>query len=190
MNVIDTPLSGAKIIEPKVFGDARGFFLETFSAQRYREAGINVSFVQDNHSRSAKGVLRGLHYQLNYPQGKLVSVMQGEVLDIAVDIREGSPTFGQWHGVVLNDDNHRQFYIPPGFAHGFVVLSDMADFVYKCTEYYHPEDEKGLLWNDKAIAIDWQIDKPLLSAKDQNNKSLAELQANGELPAYKGKSSA
>lgn len=186
MNVIETPIVDVKLVEPKCFGDARGFFLETFSAQRYPDAGINVSFVQDNHSRSTKGVLRGLHYQLTHPQGKLVSVTRGEVLDVAVDIRVGSPTFGQWYGAVLNDENHRQMYIPPGLAHGFVVLSDTVDFVYKCTDYYHPEDEKGLLWNDPAIGIDWQIDQPLLSDKDLNNKTLAELQAGNELPLYKG----
>jgi dTDP-4-dehydrorhamnose 3,5-epimerase len=184
MNIIETPLTGVKIIEPKSFGDARGFFLETYSAERYQQVGIDGVFVQDNHSRSAKGVLRGLHYQLNHPQGKLVSVTRGEVLDIAVDIRIGSPTFGQWHSVVLNDENHRQYYIPPGFAHGFVVLSEIADFVYKCTDYYHPEDEKGLIWNDKAIGIDWQTEEPLLSEKDRNNKTLAKLQADNELPFY------
>ena len=186
MNVIETPITDVKLIEPKCFGDARGFFLETFSAQRYSDAGINVSFIQDNHSRSTRGVLRGLHYQLKHPQGKLVSVTRGEVLDVAVDIRVGSPTFGQWYGAVLNDENHRQMYIPPGLAHGFVVLSDTVDFVYKCTDYYHPEDEKGLLWNDPAIGIDWQIDQPLLSEKDRKNKTLTELQAGNELPVYKG----
>ena len=186
MKVIETPITDVKIIEPKCFGDARGFFLETFSAQRYPNAGINVSFVQDNHSRSTKGVLRGLHYQLTNPQGKLVSVTRGEVLDVAVDIRVGSPTFGQWYSAVLNDENHRQMYIPPGLAHGFVVLSETVDFVYKCTDYYHPEDEKGLLWNDPAIGIDWRIDQPILSEKDRNNKMLADLQACNELPIYKG----
>jgi dTDP-4-dehydrorhamnose 3,5-epimerase len=186
MNVINTPIADVKLIEPKCFGDARGFFLETFSAQRYPDAGINVSFVQDNHSRSTQGVLRGLHYQLIHPQGKLVSVTRGEVLDVAVDIRVGSPTFGQWYGAVLNDENHRQMYVPPGLAHGFVVLSDTVDFIYKCTDYYHPEDEKGLLWNDPAIGVDWQIDQPLLSEKDNKNKTLAELQACNELPIYKG----
>ena len=186
MNVIETPIVDVKLFEPKCFGDARGFFLETFSEQRYRDAGIDESFVQDNHSRSSKGVLRGLHYQLNYPQGKLVSVTRGEVLDVAVDIRVGSPTYGQWYGVVLNDENHRQMYVPPGLAHGFVVLSDTVDFVYKCTEYYHPEDEKGLLWNDPTIGIDWQIERPLLSERDCNNKTLTELHASSELPMYEG----
>ncbi|WP_455209240.1 dTDP-4-dehydrorhamnose 3,5-epimerase [Kaarinaea lacus] len=186
MNVIETPIDGVKVIEPKCFGDARGFFLETFSAQRYLDVGIQTVFVQDNHSRSGKGVLRGLHYQLRHPQGKLVSVVRGEVLDVVVDIRVGSPTFGQWYGAVLNDDNHRQMYVPPGLAHGFVVLSDMVDFVYKCTDYYHPEDEKGVLWNDPAIGVEWQIDQPLLSEKDRHNKTLAELQADNELPLYEG----
>lgn len=182
--MIETSLPGVLLIEPKSFGDSRGFFLETYSEQRYADAGIKQTFVQDNHSRSQKGVLRGLHYQLNFPQGKLVSVTRGEVLDVAVDIRVGSPTFGQWYGAVLNDENHRQLYIPPKFAHGFVVLSDIADFIYKCTEYYHPEDDKGLLWNDSAIAIDWQIDSPKLSEKDQHNKTLEELKANDELPLF------
>lgn len=182
--MIETSLPGVLLIEPKSFGDSRGFFLETYSEQRYADAGIKQTFVQDNHSRSQKGVLRGLHYQLNFPQGKLVSVTRGEVLDVAVDIRVGSPTFGQWYGAVLNDENHRQLYIPPKFAHGFVVLSDIADFIYKCTEYYHPEDDKGLLWNDSAIAIDWQIDSPKLSEKDQRNKTLEELKANDELPLF------
>jgi dTDP-4-dehydrorhamnose 3,5-epimerase len=186
MNVIETPIVGVKIIEPRCFGDARGFFLETFSAQRYRDAGIDAVFVQDNHSRSSKGVLRGLHYQLHHPQGKLVSVIRGEVLDIAVDIRVGSPTFGQWYSVLLNDENHRQMYVPPGLAHGFVVLSETVDFVYKCTDYYYREDEKGLLWNDPAIGVDWQIDQPLLSEKDRHNKTLSELQSANELPQFKG----
>jgi dTDP-4-dehydrorhamnose 3,5-epimerase len=186
MNVIETPLSGVKIIEPRCFGDARGFFLETFSEQRYRDAGIDARFVQDNHSFSLKNVLRGFHYQLNHPQGKLVSVMRGQVLDVVVDIRVGSPTFRQWYSVELSYDNHRQLYIPPGFAHGFVVLSECADFIYKCTDYYHPEDEKGLLWNDQTIGVDCQFEQPLLSEKDQNNKTLTELQAGNELPIYQG----
>lgn len=186
MNVIETPIADVKIIEPKCFGDARGFFMETFSVQRYRYIGINANFVQDNHSRSSRGVIRGLHYQLTYPQGKLVSVTRGEVFDVVVDVRVGSPTYGQWYGDVLNDENHRQMYIPPGLAHGFVVLSDVVDFVYKCTDYYHPEDEKGLLWNDPEIGIDWQVEQPVLSQKDQDNKLLADLRANNELPVYAG----
>ena len=185
MKIIETTLPGVLLIEPRCFGDERGFFLETFSVQRYSDIGLSETFVQDNHSRSQKGVLRGLHYQLNYPQGKLVSVSRGEVLDIAVDIRTGSPTFGKSYSVVLNDKNHYQLYIPPMFAHGFVVLSDTVDFLYKCTEYYHPEDEKGLLWNDPALGIDWQIEDPKLSEKDKNNKTLEELKADNELPVYK-----
>ena len=184
MKIIETPIPGVKVIEPKCFGDSRGFFLETFSAQRYADAGITETFVQDNHSRSQQGVLRGLHYQLNYPQGKLVAVTRGEVFDVVVDIRVGSPTFGQWYGALLSDENHRQLYVPPKFAHGFVVLSEVVDFTYKCTEYYHPEDEKGLLWNDFAIGIDWQIETPLLSEKDKNNKTLEQLELAGELPVY------
>lgn len=184
MKVTETNLPGVLVIEPRCFGDSRGFFIETFSVQRYEDAGIKGNFLQDNHSRSQKGVLRGLHYQLNFPQGKLVSVSRGEVFDVAVDIRVGSPTFGQWYGEVLNDENHRQLYIPPRFAHGFVVLSDVVDFTYKCTEYYHPEDDRGLLWNDPAIGINWQVDNPLLSEKDKINKTLEELKASNELPIY------
>lgn len=177
MNIIVTKLDGVKIIEPKVFGDQRGFFFESFQAQRYKENGIGALFVQDNVSRSAYGVLRGLHYQLRYPQGKLVTVTRGEVFDVVVDIRKKSPTFGEWVGVYLNDENHHQLYVPPGFAHGFCVLSEVADFHYKCTEYYHPEDEHGILWNDKALAIDWpQLNViPILSEKDSRYKLLSEI---------------
>lgn len=183
MNVIETSLPGVLLIEPKVFGDRRGFFMETFQAERYRQAGIELDFVQDNLSRSTQGVLRGLHYQLNHPQGKLVSVISGEVFDVAVDIRQGSPTFGQWYGAVLNDENHRQLYVPPNFAHGFCVLSDTVDFQYKCTDYYHPEDEIGVIWNDPAIGIDWPIDDPMLSDKDKVLLPLADVPAN-KLPLY------
>lgn len=156
MKVIPTKLLDCVIIEPKVFGDHRGFFLETFQAERYRdEAGIELPFVQDNHSRSAVGVLRGLHFQKTKPQGKLVRVVSGEVFDVAVDIRKDSPSFGQWEGVILSEDNHRQFWVPPGFAHGFVVLSETADFEYKCTDYYDPSDEGALRWDDADLAIDW-----------------------------------
>lgn len=155
MNVIATELPGVLILEPRVFGDHRGFFLETYHRARYQQAGVAETFVQDNHSRSRRGVLRGLHYQLVQPQGKLVAVTRGTVFDVAVDIRRGSPTFGRWVGVTLDDDNHRQFYVPPGFAHGFCVLSDEADFVYKCTDYYHPDSEHGIAWNDPAIGIAW-----------------------------------
>ena len=185
MNIIETTLPGVLLIEPKVFGDRRGFFLETFQAERYRQAGMELDFVQDNLSRSTAGVLRGLHYQLNYPQGKLVSVITGEVFDVAVDIRRGSPTFGQWYGAVLSSENHRQLYIPPGYAHGFCVLSDTVDFQYKCTNYYHPEDEIGVMWNDPDIGIDWPIDEPTLSDKDKLLLPLADIPAS-KLPQYTG----
>jgi dTDP-4-dehydrorhamnose 3,5-epimerase len=167
MNVIETALAGVVIIEPRVFGDDRGFFLETFSQQRYLEsAGIQLPFVQDNHSRSTKGVLRGLHFQKTKPQGKLVRVVTGEVYDVAVDINPESPTYGQYEGVILSEQNKRQFWVPPGYAHGFVVLSETADFEYKCTDYYDPSDEGGVLWNDPDIAIPWPIDNVSLSEKD------------------------
>ena len=175
MKVIETKLPGVLIIEPKVFGDSRGFFKETFQAQRYREAGIEYDFVQDNHSRSQKGVLRGLHFQINKPQGKLVSCSQGAVYDVAVDIDPTSATFGQYVGIELTEDNHRQFWVPPGYAHGFCVLTDTADFQYKCTDYYDPSDEGGLIWNDLDVAIEWPIDEPLLSDKDVKLPTLKEL---------------
>jgi dTDP-4-dehydrorhamnose 3,5-epimerase len=170
------------LVEPDVFGDTRGYFLETWHAVRYAEAGIDAQFVQDNRSRSGQGVLRGLHYQLNKPQGKLVSVSLGSVFDVAVDIRRGSPWFGQWVGAELNDSNHKQLYVPPGFAHGFCVLSESADFGYKCTEFYAPEDEHGILWNDPDIGIEWPGDGFQVSEKDTRNKLLKEM---GEfLPVY------
>jgi dTDP-4-dehydrorhamnose 3,5-epimerase len=176
MNVVKTKLHDCVIIEPKVFGDGRGFFLETFQAERYADkAGITLSFVQDNYSRSSKGVLRGLHYQTNKPQGKLVRVVKGKVYDVAVDIRKGSNTFGQWEAVILSEENKIQFWVPPGFAHGFVVLSEIADFEYKCTDYYDPCDEGGILWNDPDLNIPWPIDNPILSNKDANAKNLANL---------------
>ena len=176
MNVIKTKLPGVLIIEPKVFGDNRGFFKELYSAKRYKEAGIAEDFVQDNHSRSSRGVLRGLHYQLEHTQGKLVFVTQGEAFDVAVDVRQGSPTFGQWAGVTLSGDNHKQFYVPPGFAHGFVVLSESVDFMYKCTDYYHPQSEKSIRYDDPDIGIDWPIDLAdiKLSEKDKNGFFLAD----------------
>ena len=156
MQVIPTALAGCVIIEPQVFGDQRGFFLETFQAQRYADlAGISLPFVQDNHSRSSKGVLRGLHFQKTKPQGKLVRVVTGEVFDVAVDIRANSPTYGQWEGVILSEANKCQLWVPPGFAHGFAVLSDWADFEYKCTDYYDPADEGAIIWNDPDLAIQW-----------------------------------
>lgn len=177
MNIIDTLLMDVKIIEPKIFGDNRGFFLETFQASRYAElAGIELPFVQDNHSRSSKNVLRGLHFQKTKPQGKLVRVVRGEVFDVAVDIRKGSPTYGQWAGVLLSEENKRQFWIPPGLAHGFVVLSDVADFEYKCTDYYDPNDEGSLIWNDPDVGIKWPEGiTPILSAKDADALCLKDL---------------
>ncbi|OMH31847.1 dTDP-4-dehydrorhamnose 3,5-epimerase [Motiliproteus sp. MSK22-1] len=175
MIVTEGPIAGAKVIEPKVFGDARGFFLETFQADRYAEYGINLPFVQDNHSRSQKGVLRGLHFQKTKPQGKLVRVVRGEVFDVAVDIRPDSPSFGRWQGVILSEESMRQFWVPPGLAHGFVVLSESADFEYKCTDYYDPSDEGCLIWDDPTIAVDWPFQDPLLSEKDRLGLTLKEL---------------
>jgi len=175
MKVIPTTLPGVIVIEPKVFGDTRGFFLETFHVERYAQAGILGPFVQDNHSHSAQGVLRGLHFQKQYPQGKLVYVTSGTVFDVAVDIRPTSPTLGKWVGITLTAEQHQQFYIPPGFAHGFCVLSKQADFHYKCTDYYHPEDEGCIRWNDPEINIQWPINNPVLSAKDANAQCLKEL---------------
>lgn len=172
MKVIETALPGVLIIEPKAFGDHRGFFLETFQVERYREAGITLPFVQDNHSRSQRGVLRGLHFQKTRPQGKLVSVSRGAVYDVAVDIDPASATYGKFVGVELNDDNHRQMWVPPGYAHGFCVLSEVADFQYKCTDFYFPADEGGLAWNDPDVGIPWPIEAPQLSAKDANNPRL------------------
>lgn len=176
MRVIETALPGVLILEPKVFGDNRGFFQETWRADTYSNIGI-PPFVQDNHSRSAKGVLRGLHSQRTRPQGKLVRVSRGTVFDVAVDINPYSATFGQHVGVELSDSNHRQFYVPPGYAHGFCVVSDHADFLYKCTEYYQPGDEIGVLWNDPAIGIQWPVSEPLLSDKDRALPTLAALSA-------------
>jgi len=183
MKILETTIAEVLLIEPKTFGDQRGFFLETYQQERYRDVGIRLPFVQDNHSRSGKGVLRGLHFQLRHPQGKLVQVCRGEVFDVAVDIRKGSPSFGKWVGAILNDTNHHQMYIPPGFAHGFCVLSEVADFVYKCTDYYHPEDEEGVAWNDPAIGIEWPVSSPLLSAKDRQNPKLTDMPED-KLPVY------
>ena len=164
------------LIEPKVFGDARGFFFESFNQKAFNDAtGTNHQFVQDNHSRSAQGVLRGLHYQIQQPQGKLVRVVRGAVIDVAVDIRKSSPTFGQWVAEELSEDNHRQLWVPPGFAHGFVVLSEMAEFLYKTTDYYAPAFERCIAWDDPTLAIDWKLSgrQPLLSAKDAQGRPLA-----------------
>ena len=168
MRAIQTAIADVLLLEPKVFGDDRGFFYESFNAKTFKEAtGVDVLFVQDNHSKSARNVLRGLHYQVEQPQGKLVRVVQGEVFDVAVDIRKGSPTFGQWVGEILSAENKRQLWIPPGLAHGFVVLSETAEFLYKTTDYYAPAHERCIAWNDPDLAIDWKIDSPpVLSAKD------------------------
>lgn len=176
MQSIQTALPEVLIIEPKVFGDSRGFFFESFNARRFRElTGVDLPFVQDNHSRSAKGVLRGLHYQIRQPQGKLVRVARGCVFDVAVDLRRSSPNFGKWVGVELSEENQRQLWIPAGFGHGFVVLSESADFLYKTTDYYAPEHERSVAWNDPAIGIDWPVTgEPLLSAKDRDAKLLAD----------------
>jgi dTDP-4-dehydrorhamnose 3,5-epimerase len=177
MKIIETSLPGVLIFEPKVFGDERGFFFETYREQVFAEAGLNVTFVQDNQSRSQRGVLRGLHYQLQQPQGKLVRVARGRVFDVAVDVRRGSPTFGKWFGAFLDDETHRQMYIPPGFAHGFVVLSEVADFLYKCTDYYHPQSEAGIRWDDPAIGIAWPkeiLDSVILSDKDSRLSFLSD----------------
>lgn len=173
MKVLETDLPGVLIIEPHVFGDERGFFLETFQAERYqRDAGITLPFVQENQSRSARGVLRGLHAQGSRPQGKLVRVSRGEVFDVAVDIDPASPTCGRWVGVTLSDKNQRQVWIPPGYAHGFLVLSEVADFAYKCTDYYCPGDEVGIRWDDPTVGIDWPLTDPVLSDKDQRLPTL------------------
>ena len=176
MNIIRTKLKDCVIIEPKLFSDARGFFIETFQADRYANlANINLPFVQDNHSHSSKGVLRGLHFQKTKPQGKLVRVVHGEVYDVAVDLRHDSPTFGQWEAVILTEENKTQFWVPPGFAHGFLVLSDTADFEYKCTDYYDPSDEVSILWNDPDLNISWPITSPILSDKDAGGVRLIDL---------------
>jgi dTDP-4-dehydrorhamnose 3,5-epimerase len=176
VKLIKTKLKDCLIIEPKVFSDDRGFFLETFQDKRYSQlAGIDLPFVQDNHSRSTRGVLRGLHFQKTKPQGKLVRVVQGEVYDVALDLRKNSRSFGQWEGVILSERNKRQFWVPPGFEHGFLVLSDKVDFEYKCTDYYDPLDEGSVLWNDPSLAIPWPIDDPILSKKDATADTLDNL---------------
>lgn len=173
----ETSIKGVYIIEPTVFGDERGYFMETYHAQEFKDAGLDFNFVQDNQSKSRKGVLRGLHFQHTQPQGKLVRVIKGEVFDVAVDLRKDSPTYGKWEGVVLSEENKKQFYVPEGFAHGFLVLSDEAEFTYKCTEFYQADDEGGLLWDDPDIGIGWpldRVDEVLLSDKDQGWKTLKE----------------
>lgn len=177
MEVTETQLPGVLIVEPQVFSDERGIFKETFQVDRYAKAGIALPFVQDNLSRSKQGVLRGLHYQPSHPQGKLVSCTLGAVYDVAVDVNPISPTFGQYVGLELSAENHKQLWIPPGYAHGFYVLSEFAESHYKCTGYYHPEDEAGLIWNDSNVAIDWPSSEPILSAKDSRLPTLREIAA-------------
>ncbi len=183
LQIIETALPGVLIVKPRVFADPRGFFMETYRQNVLAEAGIRDNFVQDNHSHSSRGVLRGLHYQLRQPQAKLCRVVQGEVLDIAVDIRLGSPSFGKWVSVVLSGENQQQLYIPKGFAHGFVVRSESADFLYKCSDYFDGADDRGVLWNDPAIGIDWQTSEPILSDKDKRYLRLNEI-AHENLPRY------
>jgi len=183
MKIVKTTLPGVLVIEPRVFRDDRGFFLESFNRDRFEECGLPTEFRQDNHSHSVRGVLRGLHYQLRRPQGKLVSVIRGRVFDVAVDIRLGSPSFGRWFGTVLTDEEPRYLWIPPGFAHGFCTLSDVADFVYKCTDVYVGDDDRGVLWSDPSIGIEWPIANPMLSEKDQRMQPLAG--ARTDLPEYK-----
>lgn len=178
MKFIETGVKDALIIEPRVFGDARGFFMESWNRLAFAQLGLALDFVQDNHSRSQRGVLRGLHYQVKQPQGKLVRVVSGAVFDVAVDLRRSSPTFGQWAGVVLSEENRRMFWVPPGFAHGFLVMSDSADFLYKATDYYAPEHERSIRWNDPELAIDWPLQgAPLLAAKDANALPFAQAEA-------------
>lgn len=174
-------IQGLAVIEPTVHGDSRGYFVETYNENDMKEAGLDLVFVQDNQSFSSKGVLRGLHFQKQFPQGKLVRVIQGEVYDVAVDLRTGSPTYGKYYGVILNETNFKQFYIPKGFAHGFVVLSETALFCYKCTDFYHPNDEGGLMWNDPDIAVAWPVEgiEVKLSDKDKINPTLKEIEASG-----------
>jgi dTDP-4-dehydrorhamnose 3,5-epimerase len=182
MKIIDTDIEDVKLMEPQLFGDARGFFMETWRDDQFKELVADVSFVQDNHSKSTQGILRGLHYQIKHPQGKLVRVISGEVFDVAVDLRKGSPTFGRWTGVVLSSENRRLLWVPPGFAHGFYVMSEEAEFVYKCTDYYAPEYERAILWNDPALSIEWPLvdgKSPILSFKDEEGLSFNDSEVYG-----------
>jgi len=185
--VIETSLPGVMLIQPQVFEDQRGYFLETFNQKRYAQAGLYRAFMQDNHSHSRRHVVRGLHYQLKNPQGKMVYVVQGEIFDVAVDIRRGSPTFGKWVGAHLTEENHQQLFIPEGFAHGLCVVSETADVIYKCTDIYVPGDDYGILWSDESIGIDWPIsyDLAVVSEKDQKNPRLGDVTPD-QLPVYKG----
>ncbi|HVP53751.1 MAG TPA: dTDP-4-dehydrorhamnose 3,5-epimerase [Candidatus Eisenbacteria bacterium] len=184
MEIVETSLPGVLLIKPRVFEDARGFFLETYRADTLSAAGIHDTFVQDNHSHSVRGVLRGLHYQVRHPQAKLCRVTRGEVLDVAVDIRVGSPHFAQWVSVVLSEQNRHALYIPRGFAHGFAVRSKIADFLYKCSDYYDPQDDCGVLWNDPALGIEWDTPSPIISGKDQGHLPLSRV-APERLPVYR-----
>lgn len=182
MRFLRTELGGVIVVEPDVFRDERGFFLETYHARKFAEGGIAAAFVQDNHSMSKRGTLRGLHAQRRRPQGKLVRVVRGEIFDVAVDIRHGSPTFKKWAGVALSEENHREVYVPPGFAHGFCVTSDVAEVIYKCTDLYDPADEFGIAWNDPEIAIRWPVENPIISEKDSRAPRISEVVAT--LPRY------
>lgn len=184
ISVEQTSLPGVLVVQPRVFGDQRGFFLETFHQEKYQKAGIDRNFVQDNHSHSRKGTLRGFHYQLPHPQAKLITVVRGEIFDVAVDIRKGSPTFGKWFGIHLSEENKRQLFIPEGFAHGFLVLSQDTDVTYKCSELYFQEDEHGVIWSDPQIGVEWPAQDPILSDKDKNFSRLSEIPEN-LLPVYK-----
>ena len=185
MKSIETPLRGVRIIEPRVFPDDRGYFLEAYHQEKYQALGIGTSFVQDNHSHSRRNVLRGLHYQLGRAQDKLVSALSGAIFDVAVDIRRGSPTFGHWYGTELSAANHRQLFIPKGFAHGFCVVSESADILYKCSDFYSPQDEHGLLWSDPDLNIQWPVANPLLSSKDRAYPRLVSLPPD-HLPVFSG----
>jgi dTDP-4-dehydrorhamnose 3,5-epimerase len=185
MNVISTQIEGVILLEPKVFGDHRGFFIETYQKRRYAEVGIDVGFVQDNLSFSVQRTLRGLHYQHPHGQAKLVQCLQGEIFDVAVDIRRGSPTFGQWTGAILSCENRRQLYVPDGLAHGFCVLSETALFMYKCSDYYEPRTEGGICWNDPEVGIEWPVQSPILSERDQTLQRLSQIDPR-RLPHYGG----
>ena len=175
LEILKTSIDGVLLIKPEVFGDSRGFFFESYTKKKYSQDGIDIEFVQDNHSKSSRGVLRGLHYQISKPQDKLVRVVQGEVFDVAVDIRKGSPTFGRWEGFLLSGENMQQVFVPKGLAHGFCVLSEKAEFLYKCSDYYYPEDEGGIIWNDPDLKIDWPMSDPLLSNKDKKYPRFREI---------------
>lgn len=184
LEFVQSPLPGIILIKPVVFQDTRGFFMETFHQEKYREGGIDRIFVQDNFSRSQKDTLRGLHYQLRYPQGKLIYTLRGKIFDVVADIRQGSPTFGKWEGFILSEGNRQQLYIPEGYAHGFCVLSETADVVYKCTDFYAPNDDFGVLWSDPTIGIDWPVKEPLLSEKDTKYPALDDMPEEN-LPVFK-----